>query len=251
MTRIREKNISCSYVYFSSGLPTWDTLCKTEVSYNGLVSPIKVICPDACKLYSREPTKPLNKVATKSPLCPDDQKFVTRISEKNISCSYVYFSSDLPTLDTLCKTKVNYNGSDRPIKAICPDACKFDCKVPNTQAPTIPAPTNSALTTPFTLAPSSQNAGCSQIPNQVDPSGIAIQSGWVKYRSAIARSTMVQTESCGNILDFSCRQNILFGVRVADLEAEKKTPLNPFRFLLTTDEPIRGNVLLQRYLMAK
>lgn len=82
VANISGKNISCLYVYFSIDLPAWNTLCKTEVSYNGLVTPIRVICPDACKLYSRGHTKPLNKVTTKSPLCPDDQKFVTRINEK-------------------------------------------------------------------------------------------------------------------------------------------------------------------------
>lgn len=141
--------------------------------------------------------------------------------KKNISCSYVYFSSDLPTWNTLCETKVTYNGSDRPIKAICPDACKFDCKIPDTPTPNIPAPTNLAFTTPFTLVPSTQNAGGTQMANPVALSGIGIQNGWIKYRSVISPPMMVQTESCGSKLDFSCRPNILFGVRVVDLEAEQ------------------------------
>jgi len=48
VTPIGRKKISCLYVLFSYGLPTFEPLCNTVVSYNGSNEPIDFFCQEAC-----------------------------------------------------------------------------------------------------------------------------------------------------------------------------------------------------------
>jgi len=62
--------------------------------------------------------------------CPDDVDFSTPIGGIQVSCLYVLFSFGLPTFDSLCETKVDYNGCNLAIKHICQEACcKDTCTV--------------------------------------------------------------------------------------------------------------------------
>eukprot|EP00588_Corethron_pennatum_P009441 CAMPEP_0194265876 /NCGR_PEP_ID=MMETSP0169-20130528/962_1 /TAXON_ID=218684 /ORGANISM="Corethron pennatum, Strain L29A3" /LENGTH=476 /DNA_ID=CAMNT_0039006439 /DNA_START=202 /DNA_END=1632 /DNA_ORIENTATION=- len=59
VTQIGRKKISCLYVLFSYGLPTFEPLCKTVVSYNGSNEPIDFFCQEACcSTYCLNPDTP-------------------------------------------------------------------------------------------------------------------------------------------------------------------------------------------------
>eukprot|EP00587_Corethron_hystrix_P004909 CAMPEP_0113297048 /NCGR_PEP_ID=MMETSP0010_2-20120614/74_1 /TAXON_ID=216773 ORGANISM="Corethron hystrix, Strain 308" /NCGR_SAMPLE_ID=MMETSP0010_2 /ASSEMBLY_ACC=CAM_ASM_000155 /LENGTH=414 /DNA_ID=CAMNT_0000149875 /DNA_START=17 /DNA_END=1262 /DNA_ORIENTATION=- /assembly_acc=CAM_ASM_000155 len=59
---------------------------------------------------------------------------------KTVTCDYVRFSPD-STWSELCYREVDYNGSRKPIRQLCPMACLYDCSPtmsPTTQPPTRP-----------------------------------------------------------------------------------------------------------------